>query len=228
MLQHDRDIYTSAALRRLLDDQTHVMMPNLQRCFGVHALLVGASSADVPPVLPMLGCWTRLWVDRDSYRGDLIAPTDAPLPLMDDAFDLVLLRHALEVVAASPALLAESIRVLSPGGMLVVTGVHPVSAWAPWFYWCVRGRRQALHMPFRLVLALLQAGMDIERLQRVGGLLPGMTSTPATLARTFGGGYVLIARKRRRGVTPLRLKPISVRVSAQGGFSPGARRSASW
>jgi SAM-dependent methyltransferase len=217
MLQHDRDIYTSAALRQLLDDQTHVMTPNLQRCFGVHALLVGASSTDVPPVLPMLGCWTRLWMDEDSCRGDLIAPTDALLPFVDDAFDLVLLRHALEVVAASSVLLAESIRVLSPGGMLVVTGVHPVSAWAPWFYWRARGGGQALHMPFRLVLALQQAGMDIERLQRVGSLLPGVTKAQPTLARAFGGGYVLIARKRRHGVTPLRRQPMS-----------GTRRNASW
>jgi hypothetical protein len=227
MLQHDRHIYTSAPLRRLLDDQTRVMMPDLQRCFGAHGLLLGASSVDAPPALPLLGCWIRLWVDEGSYRGDLVAATNEQLPFVDDAFELVLLRHALEVVVAPLALLAESIRVLSPGGVLVVTGVHPLSGWSPWFYWRSRGCARTLQMPFRLVHALQQAGMDVERMQRVGRVLPGMMSTPSTLTAACGGGYVLIARKRRRGVTPLRLKPIPVRVPAQSGFSPGTRRNAS-
>ena len=45
MHQRDNDIYASAPLRRLLDEQTRVLTPELQRCFGTHALLLGAADA---------------------------------------------------------------------------------------------------------------------------------------------------------------------------------------
>ena len=224
MLQRDHDIYASAPLRRLLDDQMRVMATDLQRCFGSHGLLLGAAVGDAPPALPWLGCWTRLWVDNSRYRGDLHAATDEPLPFVDDAFDLVLLRHALEVVPAAPALLAEAMRVLAPGGVLVVTGVHPLSGWAPWFYWRARGKRQAMQVPLRLSHSLQQAGLEIERAQRVGCVWPMATGAPIGV-NAWGGGYVLIARKRHRMVTPLRIKPVPVRVPASGRLSPGTRRS---
>lgn len=230
MLQRDHDIYASAPLRRLLDDQTRVMATDLQRCFGTHGLLLGASLDDVPPAVPQLGCWTRLSVRNDRYQGDLQAAADEPLPFIDDAFELVLLRHALEVVPAPSALLAEAVRVLAPGGVLVVTGVHPLSAWAPWFWWRARGRRQVLQVPLRLSLSLQQAGLEIERAQRVGQTWPagiaaaGRTGMNAGV-NAWGGGYVLIARKRRRMATPLRIKPVPVRVPANSRLSPGTRRS---
>lgn len=226
MLQRDHDIYASAPLRRLLDDQTRVMATDLQRCFGTHGLLLGASIGDVPPASPLLGCWIRLSVQNDRYRGDLQAATDEPLPFVDDAFELVLLRHALEVVSAPSALLAEAVRVLAPGGVLVVTGVHPLSGWAPWFWWHARGRRQVLQVPLRLNYNLQQAGLEIERAQRVGCMWPtGIVAAGSTGVNAWGGGYVLIARKRRRMATPLRLKPVPVRVPASSRLSPGTRRS---
>jgi SAM-dependent methyltransferase len=224
MLQRDQDIYASAPLRRLLDDQMRVMAPDLQRCFGAHALLVGASVDDAPPARSMFSCWTRLGVAGGRYRGDLQAATDEPLPFVDDAFELVMLRHALEVVPASSALLAEAIRVLAPGGVLVLTGVHPLSGWAPWVYWRARGARPALQFPLQLSQTLQQAGFEIERVRRVGRLWPGVAARPAA-ASGWGGGYVLIARKSRRAATPLRLKPLPIRVPSNSQLSPGTRRS---
>lgn len=226
MLQRDHDIYASAPLRRLLDDQAQVMATELQRCFGTHGLLLGATASDVPPALPLLGCWTRMWVRDNRYRGDLHAAADEPLPFIDDAFDLVLLRHALEVVPAPSDVLAEAIRVLAPGGTLVVTGVHPLSGWAPWFWWHARGRKPVLQVPLRLSRSLQQAGLEIERAERVGRLWPaGTVSVTPSGVNTWGGGYVLIARKRRRMATTLRIKTAPVRVPANSRLSPGTRRS---
>ena len=224
MLQRNRDIYASAPLRRLQDAQMRALVPDLQRCFGTHALLLGASSNEVLPVLPLLGCRTSLRMENGSYVGDLRAATDEPLPFVDDAFDLVLLRHALEVTPTASALLVEAIRVLSPGGVLVLTGVHPLSGWAPWFYWHARGKMPTLRMPWQLRHKLQQAGLEIERMARVGNLWPGITAR-STGASAFGGGYVLVARKRRRMVTPLRIKPVPVRVPANGRLSPSTRRN---
>ncbi|MDW2981506.1 MAG: methyltransferase domain-containing protein [Rhodanobacter sp.] len=226
MQPRDDDIYASAPLRRLLDAQTCVLKQGLQRCFGAHALLLGASSDDVPPALPMLGCWTSLHLSGSHYRGDLRAAADEPLPFVDDAFELVLLRHALEVAPLPASLLDEAIRVLAPGGVLALTGVHPLGGWSPWFCWHARGRPRALQMPWRLRHQLESAGLAVEQMQRVGSALPGLKTAPQALAGTFGGGYVLVARKRRRLATPLRLNPSPVRVPANSRLSPGTRRSA--
>jgi SAM-dependent methyltransferase len=227
MLQGDHDIYASAPLRRLLDDQTRAIAPDLQRCFGTHALLLSAVGTDVPPVLPMLGYWAGLQATSEGYLGDLVASVDSGLPFVTDAFELVLLRHALEVVPDAAELLSEAVRVLAPGGSIVVTGLHPLSAWAPWFYW--RTRRGSPHLrawtPAWLKRRLQRAGLEIQRTQRVGRAWPGSSSPPSGPASAFGGGYVLVARKRHRVVSPLRKKAAVVRVRASSGLSPGARRS---
>jgi SAM-dependent methyltransferase len=224
MLQSDHDIYATAPMRRLLDDQTRCMVSRLQHCFGTHALLLSASPDDAPPVLPMLGYWARLHVDDTHCHGDLTSSAIEPLPFVDDAFELVLLRHALEVVLNASALLGEAVRVLAPGGLLVVTGLHPVSGWAPWFCWNSRDQRRFLHMPQRVGHRLQQAGIEVELVQRTGSFWPGNAAAKHD-GSLIGGGYVLIARKRRRVVLPLRKMPVSIRVSANAGLSPGTRRS---
>jgi SAM-dependent methyltransferase len=226
MHQHDNDIYVSAPLRRLRVAQARVLMPELQRCFGEHALLLTAARDDTPPPLPMLSCWTRLCLERDRYTGDLRAAADEPLPFVDDAFDLVLLSHALEVSATAPALLIDAVRVLAPGGVLALTGIHPVSGWTPWLCWQPQGRSLSLRMPLQLQRHLRQAGLDVELTRRVGRGWPGQLKSDVMSRNVFGGGYVLIARKHRRQGTPLRIKPISVAVPAARQLSPSTRRSA--
>lgn len=221
--QREYDIYASAPLQRLRDEQARAMAADLQRCFGTHALLLSAAADDTPPVLPLLGCWTQLRVAGGFYRGDLEATANEPLPFADDAFDLVLLRHALEVAPA--ALLEDAIRVLAPGGVLAVTGVHPLSGWAPWLHWQMRGQSLALQMPLRLRYVLQQAGLEIERVMRVGRLWPVATARSTWPVAPWGGGYVLIARKWNRMATPLRIKQAPMRVPANSRLSPGTRRS---
>lgn len=225
MPHRDVDVYASAPLHRLLDEQTRVLRPELQRCAGSHALLFGATPNDKPPALPMLGCWTTVHVADGQYQGDVRAAIDESLPFVDDAFELVMLRHALEVAPRPDVLFEEGVRVLAPGGLLVVTGVHPFGAWSPWLSWHARARSATLRTPWRLRRQLVLAGLVVERAQRVGGLWPGQTVPWQGWAGAWGGGYVLVARKRRHLVTPIRLKPTPVRVAAGGHLSPGTRRS---
>ncbi len=225
MPSHDQDIYASLPLRQLLDAQTRLLMPDLQRCSGSHGLLIG-TAADAPPALPMLPCWARLHLQGTHYRGDVVAAADEPLPFVDDGFDLVLLRHVLEMAPVPSALLSEAVRVLAPGGMLVLTGMHPIGGWSPWFYWRARGQSRRLQMPWRLRHSLREAGLQMQRIQRVGSLLPGRRMRGTVPASLVGGGYVLIARKQPRIVTPLRIRPVSVRMLSTGQLSPGARRNA--
>lgn len=220
------DIYASAPLKRLRDDQTRALLPELQRCAGDHALMLSASADDLPPVLPLLGFWTRLWVSRDCYQGDLLAATDTPLPFCDDAFQLVLIRHAQEVVPQASLLLAEAVRVLEPGGTLVLAGVHPISGWTPWLQWRARHAPPVMHLPLRLRQILRRAGLQIVRGWRVGGLLPHETALSGINIKACGGGYVLLARKQRLAVIPLRSRRASISHAANARLSPSVRRSA--
>ena len=223
----DHDIYASAPLRQLVQTQTRALLPSLQRCVGEHALLIDACGEDAPPALPLLGCWIRLCIDAaDGYRGDLRASASEPLPFVADAFDLLLLRHALEASPDSAALLSESVRVLASGGTLVITGVHPFSCWSPWLYWRGRDAPRRLQMPVRLAQRLRHFGLDLEFLRRVGSVLPRVSRLPESLPDSaLGGGYVLVARKQRRSCTPLRSRPLPLRVATSNQLSPGAPRS---
>ncbi|MFH1060372.1 MAG: class I SAM-dependent methyltransferase [Pseudomonadota bacterium] len=71
-------------------------------------------------------------VDLFPHPGvDLIADLNQPLPLADNSFDLVLLRHAVEHVRDLAALLGQVHRVLRPGGVVHILTPH-FSAAASW------------------------------------------------------------------------------------------------
>lgn len=220
---HNQHMYAQEPLRGLQDAQLRVLLPDLQRCAGNHALLVTTAGCRAPPALPLLACWTELRVEGARYAGDLRAATDEPLAFVDDAFDVVWLRHALEVVSAPDAVLRETVRVLAPGGTLVIAGVHPLSAWAPWFYWKTRDAQHALHSPLQLVHSLRAAGLDVVSTRRVGSLWPHTAGSVARDRAPWGGGYVMIARKQHCLVTPLHDRVAPLRVPAGSRLSPSAR-----
>lgn len=220
----NRDIYAGASMGSLQAAQVRALLPTLQRCAGSHGLLLSAGRGEPPPALPLLSHWAQLQVDGKRYRGDLVGATDEPLAFVDDAFDLVWLRHALEVVDDFAEVLQEAIRILVPGGTLVISGVHPFSAWAPWYYWQERGAGHGLHAPSRLAFRLRRSGMDTIGMRRVGCAWPRASDCPARLRLPAGGGYVLVAQKQRTLVTPLRLRAAPLPVPANGRLSPSARR----
>jgi SAM-dependent methyltransferase len=226
MPSRDHDIYASSPMRSLLAEEMAVMLPVLQRCAGTRGLLVTAAPDDAPPQLPLLGHWTRLTLVRHSLDGAVRASALEPLPFVDEAFDLVLLRHALEAAPLQPALLGEIVRTLAPGGMLALTGLHPVSGWSPWWHWRMRGAGMRLNAPLQLGHWLRKAELQVERVARVGRPWPASVVDVHGTASPLGGGYVLLARKRRHMALPTRLRPAAVAAPAKAGLAPGARRSA--
>lgn len=209
-------------MRGLFAAEAAALAPALQRCVGACALQISASARNVPPASPMLDRWVRLHLGEPGCVGDLHARADEPLPFLDDAFGLVLLRHALEVAPYARELLQEAARVLAPGGMLALTGMHPASAWVPWLLW--RGRKAKLNLdsPLRVGHWLRSADLSIESVQRVGAVWPSAATVPHH-GGPLGGGYLLVARKHRRAALPIRLKPRSL-AAPVGSLAPGARR----
>lgn len=204
-------------MRKLLAEEMAALAPALQRCAGAHALLLSATT-DAPPDVPMLGHWTRLSLGDGRLDGDVRASAREPLPFVDEAFDLILLRHALERAPLPPALLQELVRSLAPGGVLVLTGVHPLSGWIPWWHWRTRGRPLRLHTPWRLGSWLRRAELQVEQVRRVGRAWPSASAGRPGGGSFLGGGYLLLARKRRAMVLPVRLRPQAVAARANAGL----------
>jgi SAM-dependent methyltransferase len=222
MPQRAHDIYASAPMLGLLADETVAYLPDLRRCAGTRALLLSAAAQDRPPNPPYLGQWVTLRLAQGRLQGDVRASATEPLPFVDQAFDLVLLRHALEPASLS---LDEIVRVLAPGGVLVLTGVNPLSGWTPWWLWQTRGSASHAISPLQLVARLRRADLQVERVQRVGQLLPLATGGNSEASGLFGGGYVLVARKKGPMSVPTRLRPKPVTTPVRAGLAPGARRN---
>lgn len=219
--RRDDNIQASAAMQSLRARQWRELVPLLQREAARRALRVGVADDDaVPPLLGVV--WTRLWVGADRYRGDLLASVGEPMPFADETFDLVWLQHALEPAPHLRDMLGEACRVLAAGGVLAVTAIHPLSAWAPWFCWQARGQRQSLRWPWRLQRCLAEAGLETEVVRRFGPFWP----QPASGDSQCGGGYLLLARKRREAPLPIILHDLPNRVPAGIQLSPGTRRHA--
>lgn len=206
-------------IQRLLDAEVSTLAPELAGLAGTHGLQLTAAVLDLPPT-PMLGCWTRLRLRGGEFTGDLRVRADEALPFLDDSFCAVLLNHVLEHTANSTALLDEAARMLIPGGLLALTGFHPLSAWTPWLL-CQGVRRPALAGPAWLRRRLATHGVQTYAVRRFGPAFPGVAAAPGQAL--LGGGFLLLARKRRAAVTPLRVRPQGARVPVRT-FAPGARR----
>ncbi|MEO7050159.1 MAG: methyltransferase domain-containing protein [Rhodanobacter sp.] len=227
MFQCDNDIYATAPLRGLLSAQTEFAAESLKSCSGVHGLMVSVAGGQRTPALLHVGHWVELRICGDRFEGALRAELKEALPFVDEAFDVVVMQHVLQSEASAAGLLLDAVRVLAPGGMLVISGIHPLGAWAPWFLWKSRHQQQRLDLPLHLLHLVRSAGLAPVRCSRVGTLWPSLSAVHGmTRVRPWGGGYVLLARKSRHIITPLRIKPIPSRLPANGRLSPGTRRNA--
>jgi SAM-dependent methyltransferase len=217
-------LYRLPAIRALLADEAVQMHRELAGTAGRWGLLLSAHDQDVLPPTPMLDRWMRLRAGGALIHGDVQARADEPLPFADDAFRVVVLSHALEVVSHPYSMLDEAVRVLAPGGLLAVTGFHPVSLWTPWLWW--HGRQEAdvaLTWPGTWSHRLSGHGMDPYALRRIGGLAPWRAATGAR-SGAARGAFLLLAGKRRAAVTPIRFPPVRARPVVPASWAPGARR----
>ncbi len=115
----------------LLEAERAELSVILDKLFGYHLLILGANGAEeltsispvahhirVSGIAPALG-------DSEST---LISPLNA-LPLQNDSVDVVLLNHCLEFSHDPRGVLREAVRVLRPGGHILLLGFQPASLW---------------------------------------------------------------------------------------------------
>ncbi|MGN6094543.1 MAG: methyltransferase domain-containing protein [Luteibacter jiangsuensis] len=219
------DIYATPQVGKLLADEARALAPLLARCTGEHGLHLTAAAQGEPPAIPLLGHWATLRVSGAALGGDVRASGLEALPFADEAFGVVLLRHALETTVRQDNLLDEAIRVLAPGGMLAITGIHPLGLWSPWVAKQSRGVRPRLTWPWWWSQRLVRDEFELSMPRRVGSAWP-RAGGAAVGESLVGGGYMLVARKKRPAALPLRPRVATVPAPIPATLASGARRNA--
>lgn len=225
--------YADGPLQRLLQRELAMIAPILDGVFGVWGLHVRphpAAPSGLPPHL--LNAIVELAVDDDGGLAGAARCEPWHLPFASESFKLVVAQHVVEQCRAPDEVIEELTRVLAPEGVALVFGFNPASLWRPWLSnrldgrWTIRGAAA-----WRGVL-----GRQLDVLQvRYSGLLspwsaPAAAADAASVAGwsrslgRFGGSWLLLARKRRSTLTPLRLSSSRADLKLNPSLVPGARR----
>jgi SAM-dependent methyltransferase len=220
----------NAALQQLCDWQAG---PLGRAVLAAEAQLLGSALDDVfGPALLQLGPWAlgRELVAASRTRHQTVVASAAPhsgpqpqlianpafLPVPGGSVDAVLLPHCLEFEPDPQAVLREADRVLVAEGQLVVLGFRPLSAWglrhATWGSGFPPGLARLLSER-RLRDWLVLLGYEVAparhylytlpRAPRPGGSLQGALRR-GLFNPLPAGAYVVKARKRVYGLTPIR------------------------
>ncbi|MBS0487844.1 MAG: methyltransferase domain-containing protein [Proteobacteria bacterium] len=221
------DIYSSVPMQALLAREMAALAPILSGAYGNYGLILRPrqASADLPPHL--LGTVAEMHVDE---RGMFAGPVQcAPwqLPFASESFKVLIAQHALERIADAAACVAELSRVLAPEGIALVLGFNPYGTWRPWLL----RRANDLRLGSAQTCSAQFARERIDTLQvRFPGLMwpraqANVVNTPASRFARFGSSWLLIARKRRSALTPIRLRSAARDPGRAPQLAPGAHRN---
>lgn len=191
-------------MRALMHCESMLLRQRLGSAAGAAVAFVG------PAGLETLDCPARVSVrlqlcGAGRLQGDVISCADA-WPFADHELDFVILRHALESSVDPRALLHEAVRVLAPGGQLLITGFHPCSLW---HLHMLRQQRRSggayrAWMPWRMEAQLRGLQLRVKHHVRYGSAHPA-SRDPAAEGGPFAACYLLQACKHSTSITPIRL-----------------------
>jgi SAM-dependent methyltransferase len=209
-----------ALLRRCHRDAT----PDVARCSGRYGLFIETTvDAEHAFVAPNLHTQLQLQREADCFVGDLHC-SESAIPLVDESLALIFMSCAFEAARDAVGLAAECARLLEPEGTLLILGLNP---WSPaHLRWMFGG----LHVWSPDALRALLTGLGLEIVGcRYLGARWSTTSVPAldvgglpTRGSPLRSGFLLEARRRDLGMTPLRLQPAGLQF--RGGARAGSAR----
>ncbi|HMM56921.1 MAG TPA: methyltransferase domain-containing protein [Rudaea sp.] len=221
------DVYTSAPMRALLARETAALAPILSGAYGNYGLILRPCqvSADLPPHL--LGTIAEMHVDAHGMLAGSVQCAPWQLPFASESFKLLIAQHALERIVDGSDCIAELARVLAPEGIALVLGFNPYGTWRPWLL----RRASGLRLGSAQTCSAQFARERIDTLQvRFPGLMwpraqANVVETPVSRLARFGSSWLLIARKRRSALTPIRPRASARDPARTPQLAPGARRN---
>jgi SAM-dependent methyltransferase len=224
--------YSSGPLQVLLQRELSMLGPLLGGIYGVWGLHIRPHE-QAPVTLPahLLSAVVELALDDGGFCAGSLRCEPGHLPFASESFKLVVAQHVLEQVAEKEASAEELARVLAPEGVALLFGFNPVSLWRPWV-----SRRLRNDMQFASAggwrQRLERAQLDVLQVRYVGPWSPwgGAETAGAREMRSLsvfgwlGASWLLIARKRRSTLTPLRLTTARADLKLNPTLVPGAHR----
>lgn len=158
-----------------------------------------------------------LTLDRcaKGLAGDLCCRDDA-LPIASETMGLIYVQHALESAEDPDAMIGELARVLVPEGIALFIVFNPYRPFR--MRWWSRG----LHAisANRLSTMVSDQGLEVRGVRSIGACWRAMSAAaPDAPVSLLAGSYLLLARKRVHGLTPLRAA--GQRVALNAGVGAG-------
>lgn len=226
--------YASAPVRHLFAQELVALGPILGGVYGNFGLFLRAH-VNAPAALPahLLGSMISVALEDSQHLGGRLQCAPDQLPLVSESCKLVVAQHVLERVDDPEKCVGELARVLGPEGVALIIGFNPLSLWRPWL--AGKTRRSAASLRPQSAQscgqALARHGVETLQTRYLGAMTPWQRGADASagdrrspwLAR-LGGSWLLLARKRRSALTPLRLRPSARELALNPHLAPGARR----
>lgn len=216
-------------MQALLAREMAALAPILSGAYGNCGLILRPQPGGVALPPHLLGKIVELNVDECGCLAGALRCAPSQLPFVSESFKLLIVQHALEQIADADACVAELARVLAPEGIALMLGFNPLGTWRPWLMRRGRGLRLRSARACKSLLAREQ--IDTLQLRFPGLLWPRAVATMdsemtshSPLAR-FGSSWLLIARKRRSTLTPIRLRNAAREAARAPQLAPGAHRN---
>jgi SAM-dependent methyltransferase len=233
-LEYSRGFYASAPVQSLLARELQALAPIVSGVYGNYGLFLRAHAGSSAALsAQLLGTMVCLELSQRQFAGDLRCEP-AQLPFVSESFKLLIAQHVFEQIDRPQACAAELARVLAPEGVALILGFNPMGSWRPWLMLNARRDGARLHLRSAHAWQQMLAREQVDTLQV---RYPGMwwprggqsqvAAEPALLARILGrigSSWLLLARKRRSTLTPLRLRSSPRELALNPRLAPGAHR----
>lgn len=214
-------------MQALLARELAALAPILSGAFGNYGLILRPRQARVGLPPHLLGTIVEMHVDERGMFAGSVQCAPWQLPFASESFKLLIAQHALEHIADGSDCVAELARVLAPEGIALVLGFNPYGTWRPW----LMRRANDLRLDSAQTCSAQFARERIDTLQvRFPGLMwpraqANAVETPASRLARFGSSWLLIARKRRNALTPIRSRSGARDPGRAPQLAPGAHRN---
>ena len=236
--------YASSLGQHLQQSEQDLLDQVLPNLFGYHLLQLGRpmeaellDTSRIPHRMVMEDVPPLVKVEKEEC---FLGHSDQ-LPIASDSLDVILLPHTLEYVERPHEVLREAERTLIPEGHLLILGFNPwsllglrrlftgwrnLSPWCGHFYSTLRLRDWLALLGFDTVLVrhyFFRPPLQNDGIMR---RLSVLDRAGARFWPLFGGGYMLVARKRVATLTPIKPRWRSHRsLVSVGSVEPTARRN---